>query len=58
VGVRGQSPLKKVPTYIKRRFSIMNKKLSARILAIFLSVLMAGSGLGLIISLIIQLLGA
>jgi hypothetical protein len=36
----------------------MNKKLSARILAIFLSVLMAGSGLGLIISLIIQLLGA
>ena len=36
----------------------MNKKLSARIVAIFLSILMAGSGLTLIISLLIQLLAS
>lgn len=36
----------------------MNKKLPARIMAIFLSILMAGSGLTLIISLIIQLLAS
>ena len=36
----------------------MNKKLTARIMAIFLSILMAGSGFALIISLIIQLIGA
>ena len=35
-----------------------NTKLVARILAIFLSILMAGSGLTLIISFIIQMLGA
>ena len=35
-----------------------NNKLAARIMAIFLSVLMAASGLTLIISLIVQMLAA